>query len=100
VTLDRDIRLTPEQIEYLDNLARWRISQLGKSIARAEEQRRAGVRIQWRVLEEHQTEVAELGFVRDALGVARQQIQRQIMAGLGMKGGEDANHSDVHTQAG
>jgi len=80
MTLDRDVRLTPMQIHHLDTLARKRINALGKSIATATANRRAGVRIQERTLERHMDELQELALARAAFETARAQIQHQIRA--------------------
>lgn len=83
-TLDRDIRLRPIQIEYLDRLARKRISELDGKIERAKAARQVGARIQHGTLERHIDEQQALAEVRVALAVAREQIQHQFRAKLGL----------------
>ena len=73
-TLDQDIHLTPEQIVFLDVLARKRIRQLNKTIDVALENRRAGVKIQHGTLDNHMRERDALNAARIVLEEGRQRV--------------------------
>lgn len=82
MTIDRDIRFTPGQIAVLQDVVRRRKRELGRSIARADGQAAAGVRIQRGTYEQHVEELNELARIGENLEVARKQIQHLIMAKL------------------
>lgn len=84
MTMDRDVRLTPEQITYLKRLCGNRLRELRRKIARADESRRQGNTVQLGTLQHHHTEYEALQQVADSLEVARQQIVRHIEAKLGL----------------
>ena len=84
MTIDRDIRVTPGQIVYLQRLVRTRKRELGKKIAKADENRRAGVRIQEAYLNDHMEELNELDRFHETLDAAQAQIQRLMKRRLGL----------------
>jgi hypothetical protein len=72
------VRFSPEQITATLKAIRQRKRQLGRSIATAEANRRAGQKIQHNTHDANVAELATLDHVCDALEVARRQIQYRI----------------------
>lgn len=83
--LDRDIRLTERQIFHLDNLARKRISELGKKIEVADDRRKHGLTVQHGTLDAHHAERGELLAAREQFEGASKYFRNRIMASLGME---------------
>lgn len=82
--MDRDIRLEAMQIEYLDRLARKRMSELKKKIEVAQDRKRSGDTIQHGTLDAHITERESLRLAREQFEGARKYFAHQIMSNLGM----------------
>lgn len=78
MTLDRDIRFTPEQITRTADAIKRRVRTLNKSIESALAARAAGATVQDGTLSRHYAERDDLKLVLDNLEVARLQIARQI----------------------
>lgn len=78
MTLDRDIRFTPEQITVAQYALRDEVRKRTRSIERAEANRAAGATIQNNVLDEHYRARTAAQEVLDNLEAARKQIARRI----------------------
>lgn len=86
MTLDRDIRFTTAQIYVTTKAVRKRRHALQRSIAKAEANRRSGLKIQHGTHEANIEELAQLDLVYDALEAARQEIGRKIAAAVNHEG--------------
>lgn len=78
MTLDRDIRFTPDQITATQRAVRAEIAVRTRSICKAEAAREAGQKIQQGVLDGHYSALTELRNVATNLEVARIQIARRL----------------------
>jgi hypothetical protein len=87
--LDQSMTFTPDQIRYLDTLARKRIRQLDKSIDTARANAAAGVRIKHAFVDQHFKERDALLDARFAFKVAGQEIVRHFRTKLGIEGGSE-----------
>jgi hypothetical protein len=76
-TTDRDVRLSDDQMKYLDFAIRDELKRRRTSIKRAEANRAAGQTIQHGTLDEHHKAVAALLEAREIFDVARRQIRHQ-----------------------
>lgn len=72
------VKMSESQLAYLRPLVTKRRRQLGRSIAAADANRRAGVRIQSGVYERHINELHELAALGDELDEAAQRVQWRI----------------------
>lgn len=82
--MTRDIRLTVDQIYYLEKATRKQIRELDKKIATAQRNRASGQKIQEGTLEEHLKERASLLLSLETWRVAQQHFARQITDKLGL----------------
>lgn len=99
-TIDRDVRLNPGQINYMQRLVNKRTSELGRKISEAEARRANGHTIQHGTLDAHYTELKELGRLRVVLDVAYRQIQRKIKASLEPMAEDEFNNVVEAVEAG
>jgi hypothetical protein len=82
MTLDRDIRVTPDQIIFATFALRSERSRRRRSIEKAEAARAAGAKIQHGTLDEHYRAVAACTELIETLEVARRQMGHQIANAL------------------
>ena len=78
MTLDRDVRLTADQIIYTAEAIKKQRRQLGRAIAAAEANLRAGATIQRGTHERNVEKLHELGKVLEVLEVVRKAIAQKI----------------------
>lgn len=84
MTLDRDIRFTPDQIIVTQRALRDEIAKRDRSIRKAEQTRHAGGRIQQGVLDSHYRERDAARAALNNLEVARKQIGHVMRDRLGI----------------
>lgn len=80
MTLDRDVRLSADDVTRLQDAARRRLRQLTRSICTAEANRAAGATVQDGTLDRHYRERSELAAAAEKLEAARKAIGRQLAA--------------------
>lgn len=77
-TLDRDVRLSPDDIKVLQGAVRYRMKQVQRSIATAEKNKATGGTIQHGTLDRHYDERRDLMQTWDKLEAARKAIARRL----------------------
>jgi hypothetical protein len=82
MTLDREIRLSADEIHYTREAVRRRLEQLRRSIITAERNRLGGQTIQHGTMQRHYEELDALNRVRESLDAAAEQIKRRIVGKL------------------
>jgi FtsZ-binding cell division protein ZapB len=81
-TLDRDVRLSPDEIIFLQVAVRDELRKRNRSIRTAEASKAAGNKVQYGTLDEHYRARTALQSTLEKLDVAQRQIQHRIKARL------------------